>query len=97
LAIPGGGIAKALIVVAIYTVIQQLENNILVPRIMGSSLGLHPLSLTLGMIILGNMFGFWGVVFASPIVALLKSLAIALCKPDTEAADQAANAKQVSG
>lgn len=78
-AVPGGGLSKAIIVIIVYTLIQQLENNLLVPRIMGSSLGLHPLSLTVGMLVLGNMFGFWGVVFASPMLALLKALLTAVC------------------
>ena len=87
LAIPGGGITKALIVVVIYTLIQQLENNLLVPRIMGSSMGLHPVSLTLGMLVLGNMFGFWGVVFASPMLALIKTLITTLCADNIASAD----------
>lgn len=69
-----GGLGLALVVIAIYTVIQQLENTVLVPRVMGQSLGLHPLSLMLGMIVLGNMFGFWGVVLAAPMVASIKLL-----------------------
>ena len=87
LAIPGGGVTKALIVIGIYVLIQQLENNLLVPRIMGSSMGLHPLSLTLGMLVLGNMFGFWGVVFASPMLALIKTLLTTLCARNLAGAD----------
>ena len=36
----------ALIVVVVYFLIQQIENNVLVPRIMGQSLDLHPVSYT---------------------------------------------------
>lgn len=77
-AIPGGGPGLALVVVGIYAVIQQLENSVLVPRVMGESLGLHPLSLILGMMVFGNIFGFWGVVLAAPIVATVKILVIHL-------------------
>ncbi len=69
-----GGLGLALLVVVIYLVIQQLENVILVPRVMGQSLGLHPLSLVLGMMVFGNIFGFWGVVLAAPLVATVKIL-----------------------
>jgi predicted PurR-regulated permease PerM len=67
-----GGLGLAALVILIYVVIQQLENTILVPRVMGHTLGLHPLSLLLGMMVFGNVFGFWGVVLAAPLVATLK-------------------------
>lgn len=86
LALPdNGGITLALIVAAVYTLIQQVENNFLVPKIMGDSLGLHPLSLMIGMMVFANVFGFWGVVLASPIVAAVKILIIHYCNPDLEA------------
>jgi len=69
-----GGLGLAALVIAIYVVIQQLENTVLVPRVMGQTLGLHPLSLLLGMMVFGNVFGFWGVVLAAPLVATLKIL-----------------------
>jgi len=69
-----GGLGLAALVIAIYVVIQQLENTVLVPRVMGHTLGLHPLSLLLGMMVFGNVFGFWGVVLAAPLVATLKIL-----------------------
>ena len=52
---------------------------------MGDSLGLHPLSLMIGMMVFANVFGFWGVVLASPIVAAVKILVIHYCTPDLEA------------
>ena len=80
-----GGITLALIVIAVYTLIQQAENNFLVPKIMGDSLGLHPLSLMIGMMVFANVFGFWGVVLASPIVAAVRILVIHYCNPELEA------------
>lgn len=86
LAVPEtGGITLALIVAAIYILIQQAENNLLVPKIMGDSLGLHPLSLMIGMMVFANVFGFWGVVLASPIVAAVKIIVIHYCNPELEA------------
>ncbi len=73
-----GGLGLAVLVIVIYLVIQQLENVILVPRVMGQSLGLHPLSLVLGMMVFGNIFGFWGVVLAAPLVATVKILVLHL-------------------
>jgi len=86
LALPDtGGITLALIVAAVYILIQQAENNFLVPQIMGDSLGLHPLSLMIGMMVFANVFGFWGVVLASPIVAAVRILVIHYCNPELEA------------
>ena len=52
---------------------------------MGDSLGLHPLSLMIGMMVFANVFGFWGVVLASPIVAAVRILVIHYCSPELEA------------
>lgn len=80
-ALPGkGSLGLAALVILVYLGIQQLENVFLVPRVMGESLGLHPLSLILGMIVFGNVFGFWGVVLAAPLVATVKILVLHLVK-----------------
>ncbi|MGM9992406.1 MAG: AI-2E family transporter [Candidatus Bruticola sp.] len=85
LALPNtGGVTLAVIVAAIYILIQQAENNLLVPKIMGDSLGLHPLSLMIGMMVFGNVFGFWGIVLSSPIIAAVKILVIHYCNPALE-------------
>jgi len=68
------GWVAAVVVGVIYLGIQQLESMFLVPRVMGESLGLHPLSLLLGMMVFGNVFGFWGVLLAAPLVATTKVL-----------------------
>ena len=68
------GTASALTVACIYTALQQLESVVLVPRVMGESLGLHPLSLMLGAMVFGSVLGFWGVVLAAPLVATVKIL-----------------------
>ncbi len=85
LALPDGGIKLAIIVGLIYWGIQLVENNLLVPQIMGDTLGLHPLSLMIGMMVFANIFGFWGVVLASPIVAAVKIVVIHYCSPEKEA------------
>ncbi|MEE8392485.1 MAG: AI-2E family transporter, partial [Anaerolineae bacterium] len=62
----------AVLVFGLYIVIQQIEGNILLPRILGESLNLHPLMVLLGIIIGGNMAGILGMVFAAPILATLR-------------------------
>ncbi|MCR5661592.1 MAG: AI-2E family transporter [bacterium] len=83
--VPGkGGLGLAVLVAVIYTIVQQLEGNFLVPKIMGKSLGLHPFSLLLGMLAFGNIFGFWGVVLAAPLVGFVKVILMHISGQDTE-------------
>ncbi len=53
-------------------VIQQLENNILVPRIIGRSLNLHPLVIIVGAIAGANLAGVLGMFLAAPMLASLR-------------------------
>ncbi len=64
----------ALIIVAIYFIIQQLENNILVPRIIGSSVNLHPIVVIIGVAVGLNVAGILGALLAAPILASLRVL-----------------------
>ena len=62
----------AVLVTVAYIVIQQIEGNILVPRILGQSLNLHPLIVLIGIIIGGNMAGIVGMLLAAPVLATLR-------------------------
>jgi predicted PurR-regulated permease PerM len=64
--------AYALLIVAIFTIIQQLENTILVPRIMGESLNLRPLVVFMAVLAGGALAGIVGILLASPFVATLR-------------------------
>lgn len=56
--------------------IQQLENNILVPRIVGEALDLHPLLVIIGVFMGGSVAGILGAVLAAPVLASLKLVTI---------------------
>jgi len=60
-------------VVALYTLIQQLENYILVPRILGGSVGVHPVFVLAGVLIFSFHFGVLGAFVAAPILATLRT------------------------
>lgn len=64
----------ALIVIAIYFVIQQLENYILVPRIIGDGVNLHPIVVLCGVTIGFNVAGILGALFAAPVIASARVL-----------------------
>jgi len=69
-----GSPVPALGVAALYILIQQLENNLLVPKIMERAVGIHPLSTILAILIGGSLFGIIGVVLAVPIAATIQVL-----------------------
>jgi predicted PurR-regulated permease PerM len=59
----------AVLVAVTYIVIQQVENNVLVPRIMGGSLNLHPVLVLIALVVGGLTGGVLGLLLASPILA----------------------------
>ena len=61
----------ALIVGVAYFLIQLLENNILVPRIMQRAVGLNPIVIIIGIIIGGKLLGVPGALLAIPFISLL--------------------------
>lgn len=78
----GGGIAmlfalldapiKALWVLILFVIIQQIEGSILQPKIMGDKVGLHPVVIIISLLIAGNLFGIIGMLLAIPITTTLK-------------------------
>lgn len=66
-----GGFTEALIVTGLFLVAQQLEGNILVPRIMGGSVGVHPLWVLFATLAATALYGVVGAIFAVPIVAII--------------------------
>jgi predicted PurR-regulated permease PerM len=64
----------ALLVLVLMIVIQQVENNILVPRIVGGALDLHPLIVLVGVLMGASLAGILGAILAAPILASLKLL-----------------------
>ena len=63
------------LVIAVNFALQQIENNVLVPRIMGHSLNLHPLVVLIAAIIGAQIAGLLGLLLAAPTVATLRIVA----------------------
>lgn len=59
------------IVALSYFLIQLLENNVLVPRIMQRAVGLNPIVIIIGIIIGGKLLGVPGALLAIPFISLL--------------------------
>jgi predicted PurR-regulated permease PerM len=69
-----GGFTQALLVALLFLLAQQLEGNVLVPRIMGSSVGVHPLWVLFATLAATTLYGVVGAVFAVPIVAIITAV-----------------------
>ncbi len=62
---------KAILVLALYIVVQQLENQILVPKVMERSVGMNPLVVIIVMLIGAKLAGVWGLLLAVPVSTVL--------------------------
>jgi predicted PurR-regulated permease PerM len=60
---------------AVFVVGQFVEGNILSPKLVGSSVGLHPVWLMFALLAFGSLFGFVGLLLAVPLAAIAGVLA----------------------
>jgi len=64
--------SMALWTLAVIFVVQQVESNIIQPKIMGDSIGLHPLVIVFALLAGGDLFGFWGMLLAVPAAGVIR-------------------------
>ena len=62
------------IVAAVFLVGQAIEGNILQPKLVGGSVGLHPVGLMFALFAFGFLFGFVGLLVAVPAAAAIAVL-----------------------
>jgi predicted PurR-regulated permease PerM len=67
-------ILHPLMVVAGFAIVQAIEGNIITPKIVGESLGLHPTAVIFALLAGGSLFGIGGMIIALPIAAFIKIL-----------------------
>jgi predicted PurR-regulated permease PerM len=65
---------KAVLTALLYLIIQQVEGNVLQPRIQGQALNMPSILIFLGVIAGAEIAGFLGILFAVPTMAVLKVL-----------------------
>jgi predicted PurR-regulated permease PerM len=83
-AVLGGGLALGLAlfqfwgewiiigtIALIFLIGQVLEGNFLTPKLVGNSVGLHPVWLIFALSVFGGLFGFVGMLLAVPIAAIV--------------------------
>lgn len=64
---------QALVVAGLFLVAQQLEGNVLVPKVMGGSVGVHPLWVLFAVLAGTALYGIVGAIFALPVVAIISA------------------------
>jgi predicted PurR-regulated permease PerM len=65
---------SALWVALLFLAIQQLEGHLVVPKVMGKSLRLHPLLVIFGLLAGGEIYGFPGILVALPLLAAARAV-----------------------
>ena len=63
--------SSMLIFIIVHTVVQKFENNIIYPRVVGSSVGLPGMWVIVAVALGGSLFGIFGVFVAVPVAASL--------------------------
>ena len=70
-----------LAVLTLYIVGQAIESFILTPKLVGEKIGLHPVLVVFALILFGSWFGFFGILLALPMSAII----LVLCKHAVQA------------
>jgi predicted PurR-regulated permease PerM len=87
------------VVLAYALVIQQIEGNLLVPRVMGHSVGISPLTVVLGILIGAILYGLPGAFLAVPVAAAIQVIvahAVGLDDPAQSAAHRPQVAREAA-
>lgn len=61
-------------VIVLFVVIQQIEGNVIHPKIIGDNIGLHPLAVIFCVFVGGEMYGIIGMLLGVPVMAIGKVL-----------------------
>ena len=65
---------QALIFIAVFVIIQQIEGNVIYPKVVGKSVGLSPLWTLLAITVGGNLFGVVGMIIGLPLASVVYAI-----------------------
>jgi predicted PurR-regulated permease PerM len=68
------GLEAVVAALVLYTLIQQVENNILVPKIQGDAVELHPAAVMFALVIGGAIAGLLGAILSLPVTAAARDV-----------------------
>jgi predicted PurR-regulated permease PerM len=70
--------SKALLVLIVYLIVNQIEGNVILPLIMARTVDMHPAVVAIGLLLMGALFGLIGVLIAIPLLSVMMILVQAL-------------------
>ena len=74
IALLSGNVYSALFIGLYILVMQQLDANIIQPRIVGQTVGIKAIYVLLGITVCGGLFGFWGILLGAPVMAVVRMI-----------------------
>ncbi|HEX2029408.1 MAG TPA: AI-2E family transporter [Nitriliruptorales bacterium] len=72
----GDGVTQAVWVAVVMTAVQQIDNHVISPNVMSRTVELHPITVMLGLLVAGSLYGILGMLVAVPAIAVAKLLAL---------------------
>ena len=61
----------ALLTLVVYLAVQQIEGNVIIPMVMSRTVKLHPAVIAIGVLVVGQLFGFLGLFVGVPILSAI--------------------------
>jgi len=55
----------------VFAIVQGVEGSVISPKIVGQKVGLHPMIVILSVLVGAQFFGFWGLLLAVPVAAII--------------------------
>jgi predicted PurR-regulated permease PerM len=86
---------KAALTLAVYVLVQQIESNVTIPIVMSQRTRMHPAMIAIGVVVVGQLFGFVGLFVAVPILSLIVIAAEEFWVKEIEATDRQRRRSQI--
>jgi predicted PurR-regulated permease PerM len=68
----------AALVTVYFAVVHVIEGDVVGPRVMGKSVGVHPAVALLALVAGSELFGLWGALFGAPLAGLVQAISTAI-------------------
>jgi predicted PurR-regulated permease PerM len=72
--LPISHLSFAVLIILFYILVQQVENNLIVPRVLGAALELSPLVVMTGVVLGASVGGILGALLATPVIATFREV-----------------------
>ncbi|GEP75379.1 AI-2E family transporter [Weissella thailandensis] len=67
---------QAIWIIVVVLIVQQVDSNLIYPRVMGASLHVHPLTIIVLLLAAGNIAGIAGMILAVPFYAVIRTVIV---------------------